>query len=132
MLKDERFAGVRLTSHYKTRFGKLALYENEFTANAAVADIGDYSLDMTNSISVNLSQHLALKVALLGHFNAEPALEDVDLFARAVVVDPDGVPGSGDEFFQTVASGGEIEVGTVRLRKRELDTTFRTSLTLKF
>ena len=42
-------------------------------------------------------------------------------------------PGSGDEFYETVASGGnEFEIGDKKIRKDELDTTFRTSLVISW
>ena len=63
----------------------------------------------------------------------EPALEDVDMVARIEVRDPDGIPGNGDEFFETVASGGgEITFGETRVRKEELDQVFKTTLVVSF
>ena len=45
----------------------------------------------------------------------------------------DGIPGNGDEFFETVSTGGgELVVGEVSIRKDELDTIFRTSLVITF
>jgi hypothetical protein len=70
-----------------------------------VADASDYSFDMVNSVAVAMSKRLALKVSLQWLYNSEPALEEVDVVARAIIVDPDSMPGTGDEFFQTVASG---------------------------
>jgi hypothetical protein len=131
--KDERFGGLRLSLDFLDRWGKVAVYENDFTVNFNLTDPQDQALDMTNAISVNLAEHLALKVSLQHLFNSEPALEEVDLVARVTIVDPDGVPGSGDEFFETVAQGGaEITVGETAIRKEELDTTFRTSLVINF
>jgi hypothetical protein len=76
-----------------------------------------------------MSKKLSLKVSLQLKYASEPALEDVDLIIRAQLVDPDGVPGSGDEFFETVSSGGfEITFGEDSLRKERLDFIFRTSL----
>ena len=50
-----------------------------------------------------------------------------------ILIDPDGTPGTGDEFFQTVTDGGaEIEIGQESIRKDELDTIFRTSLVINF
>jgi hypothetical protein len=48
-------------------------------------------------------------------------------------LNPDGIPGTGDEFFETVDAGGaEIVIGEVGERKKQLDTVFRTSLSIKF
>ena len=50
----------------------------------------------------SLSKHLSLSITLQSLFNSEPALDDVDVLARIEIVDPDGTPGTGDEFFRTV------------------------------
>ena len=64
---------------------------------------------------MSLSRHLALRVSLQLLYENDPAQEDVAVIARAAVVDPDGVPGSGDELFETVADGGTtIALGTAR------------------
>ncbi|MCZ6650675.1 MAG: DUF481 domain-containing protein [Acidobacteria bacterium] len=131
--KDDRFAGLRLSSHFLLGIGKTTTYKNEFTSNFNIADPGDYYLDMTNSLRVALSTHLALKVSLQSLFASEPALEEVDLKAFVILEDPDGVPGNGDEFFRTVSSGGaKLALGNTDIRKQGLDTIFRTSLVIKF
>ena len=66
-------------------------------------------------MSIIISDHLSLKVSLQWLFEHDPALEDADVIARVNLVDPDGVPGSGDEFFETVESGG-TESCSVRRR----------------
>jgi hypothetical protein len=131
--KDDNFAGLRFSWDYMNGFGKSAIYENDFTSNVSVKDISDYTLKMDNSITVSMTSHLALKVSLQWIYSNEPALEEVDVVAFVVLVDPDGTPGNGDEFFQTVGSGGgEIEVGDADIRKDEIDTIFRTSLVINF
>jgi hypothetical protein len=131
--KDPRFAGFRFSWDFLDQWGKVTIFENDFTGNINLSDLADQSFDMTNAISVKLSKILALKVSLQGLYNSEPALEDVDVVARVVVVDPDGVPGNGDEFFETVTEGGaEITIGEASIRKKELDVTFRTSLVINF
>jgi hypothetical protein len=76
---------------------------------------------------------VSLKVSLQYLFNHQPALEDVDVIARVVLEDPDGIPGSGDEFFRTVSSGGsEIVLAEGQVRKQQLDTVFRTALVINF
>jgi len=131
--KEQRFAGVRLTADldYKIRTATTLSYK--FTGNLNAEDTNDFSLDTTGSVSVSMSKRLALKLSLQFLFNSEPALEDVDLVARLELVDPNGDPGSGDEFFETVLDGGiEIEFGEDRIRKTELDTVVRTSLVINF
>jgi putative salt-induced outer membrane protein YdiY len=131
--KDDRFGGVRFTWDYLNKFGEVTVYTSVFTANISMEDTSDYSLDMTNAIAVNMSHHLALKVGLQWLFENEPALEDVDIIALTLLVDPDGIPGNGDEYFETVESGGfEITVGEEDLRKEQLDTIFTASLVINF
>lgn len=131
--KEQQFAGMRVFSNYLDKWGKVVAYENDFRANVSLEDFADYSFDMTNAISVSLSSHLALKVSLQGLFESEPALEDVDVIVRAQLVDPDGIPGSGDEFFESLESGSsEIVVNSGDIRKEEVDVIFRTSLVIKF
>jgi hypothetical protein len=80
-----------------------------------------------------MSKYFSLKVSLQWQFNHEPALQDADVIARVVLEDPDGVPGSGDEYFRTVSSGGmELTIGEDRVRKEQLDTIFRTTLVVDF
>jgi hypothetical protein len=131
--KDVRFGGFRFSWEFKDKWGKLLVYKNKFKANMSLKDAGDYSLDMTNSFSVEISNHLSLKVSLQGLFEHEPALEDVDIITRAQLIDPDLIPGNGDEFFETVASGGtELTTGSDDIRKAQFDAIFKTSLTIKF
>jgi len=131
--KEQTFLGARLTSFYKDQWGKAAIYENDFTLNVSLNDISDYNADLTQGVSVNVSKHLALKVSLQLTYAGEPALEEVDVIARAILIDPDGVPGTGDEYFETVQTGGvEIVVGEDTLRRENLDTTFRTSLQITY
>ena len=113
--------------------GESTTFDGTFVSNFNLADLNDYTLDISNSVSVKMAKHIALKVSLQWQLNSEPALEDADVVAYVVVVDPDGVPGSGDEYFQTVSSGGaKLELGEDRIRKEELDTLFRTTLVIDF
>jgi len=131
--KEQQFLGVRATLDLDYKVRPTTTLSYTFTGNMNVKDTGDYSLDTTGSVSVRMSERLALKVSLQFLFNNEPALEDVDVIARLVLRDPDGIPGSGDEFFETLADGGiEIDTGNRRLRKEELDTVFRASLVVNF
>jgi hypothetical protein len=80
-----------------------------------------------------MTERLSLRVSLHWLYNNLPALEDIDLVARVEVVDPDGIPGNGDEYFETVESGGfPIDAGSVLERKEKLDTVFTTSLGISF
>jgi hypothetical protein len=131
--KEDKFAGGRFDLQFLDRFGKAATFESKFTANLNLEDTADYTLNATTSVAVKMTDRLSLKVSLQGLYNSEPALEDVDIIARIELFDPDGIPGSGDEFFQTTSSeGAEIELGEGQIRKEELDTVFRASLVIDF
>jgi putative salt-induced outer membrane protein YdiY len=130
--KDQKFLGARVTSDYMQKWGTVT-YDNDFTFNINFKDFGDYNIDLVQGVAVNMSTHIALKVSLQLIYASEPALEEVDVIAHVIVVDPDGVPGSGDEFFETVPSGGaEIKVRDGELRREPLDTTVRTTLQINF
>jgi hypothetical protein len=131
--KERRFPGARFTSDFMDKWGATTTYDNDFTFNVNLQDLSDYNADLIQGIAVSMSTHLKLKVSLQLTWSSEPALEDVDIIVQARLVDPDGIPGSGDEFFETVESGGtEITIGEGVLRKEQLDTTFRTSLQIDF
>jgi hypothetical protein len=132
-LKEDTFAGLRASWDFRALLGKVTTFEQDLTGNMSLEDTADFMVDMTNSLSVAMSEHVALKVSLQWQFSHEPALEDVDIVARVIVIDPDGDPGNGDELFRTVDEGGaEIEFDEGQARKKELDTTFRTSLVINF
>jgi hypothetical protein len=115
------------------KWGASTQYDCDFTLNVSVADANDYNVDLTQGLSVNMSNHLALKVSLQLLYAAEPALEEVDIIVRVRFVDPDGIPNNGNEVYETVASGGtEITIGEDNIRKEQLDTIFRTSLQITF
>jgi hypothetical protein len=131
--RNEEFFGIRLGSELRMKMGAVTSFENEFTGNASLSDLDDFTLDMSNSVTVRMGKHISLKVSLQYLFNNLPAFEEVDVIARVVLEDPDGVPGSGDEFFRTVSSGGsEITVGESPVHKEQLDTVFRTTLVIDF
>jgi hypothetical protein len=131
--KEEQFTGLRYHWLYENHWGRFVIYRNDWSVNVQLSDFSDYSSSMTQSISLPMSERLSLRVSLQWLFNSRPALEDIDVVAEVVLVDPDGIPGSDDEFFETVDSGGIlIELGTVPERKESLDTVFTTSLTIRF
>ncbi|HEX6850818.1 MAG TPA: DUF481 domain-containing protein [Candidatus Polarisedimenticolaceae bacterium] len=131
--KERRFVGARVTLQYRQKFGQNTTFDNDTTANVSLADRNDWSSEMTNSISVSMTRRMSLRVSLRLLYNHEPALEDVDVNARVVIRDPDGVPGNGDEYIETVADGGsEFEFDESRVRKETLDEIFKTTLVLSF
>ena len=77
---------------------------------------------------------MSLKVSFQWLFANEPAVEsDLDVIAYVEVINPDGVPGTGDERYCTATSGGTtLVLGSADARKNELDTIIRTALVIKF
>jgi hypothetical protein len=131
--KEDQFPGLRYNWLYENRWGKNVVFHNEWTFNINLSELSDYASNMTSSIRVPMTQRLSLRVSLHWLYNSIPALEDIDLVAQVVVVDPDGIPGNGDEYFETVESGGStVELGSVQERKEKLDTVFTTSLGISF
>jgi putative salt-induced outer membrane protein YdiY len=131
--KEQQFVGARLSSDFMDKWGEATTYDNDFTFNISLEDLSDYNAEMVQGLAVKMGKHLSLKVSLQWLYASEPALEDVDVIVRLETIDPDGIPGNGDEYFQTVSSGGfESTLGEDRLRKEHLDTTFRTSLMISF
>ena len=67
-------------------------------------------------------------------FENEPALEsDLDVIAYVELVNPDGIPSSGDERYRTLSAGStKLVLGSADARKDRLDTVIRTALVIKF
>jgi hypothetical protein len=99
-----------------------------------LSDSADYSINTISALTVSVVSHVSLKVSLQWLYENEPALEsDLDVVAFVEVINPDGIPGSGDERFRTLSSGGTtVVLGSADARKDKLDTVFRTALVLKF
>ena len=131
--KDDRFGGVRINTDYMQRFGSVTSVDGDVTMNLSLTDSSDYSINAAGAVGLAMSEHLSLRVSVQWLYENEPALEDLDVVAQVALLDPDGVPGSGDELFETVAGGGvEIDLGTGQIRKDRLDTILRTALVISF
>jgi hypothetical protein len=132
--KDRRFAGARLGWDYMERFNAGTTFDNRFEANVNLSDSADYSLNTTSALSVSVVSHVSLKVSLQWLYENEPALEsDLDVIAFVEVINPDGIPGSGDERFRTLSSGGsKLVIGSADARKDKLDTIVKTALVIRF
>jgi hypothetical protein len=132
--KDRRFAGARLGWEYMERLNAGTTFDQKFAANVNLSDPTDYSINTTAALTVSVVSHVSLKVSLQWLYEHEPALEaDLDVIAFAEVINPDGIPGSGDERFRTLASGGsKLVLGSADARKDKLDTVFRTALVITF
>ena len=81
-----------------------------------------------------MASRVSLKVSLQWLYENEPALEsDLDVIALVELINPDGIAGSGDEFFRTLSSGGsKLVLGSADARKDKLDTIFKTAIVIKF
>ena len=131
--RDDRFGGIRAGSDYRHRIGDAVELDNEAALNVNLLSMSDYSLSLTSAVGVAMSEHLSLRVSVQHLYEHMPALEDAGIVARVLLIDPDGVPGSGDELFETVETGGAgLDFGTGRIRKRGLDVVFRTALVINF
>jgi hypothetical protein len=132
--KDRRFAGARLDWDYMEKFNAGTTFDHKFATNLNLSNPSDYSIDTTSALTVSAVSHVSLKISLQWLYENEPALQsDLDVIALVDVIDPDGIPGSGDEFFRTVASGGStLVIGSADARRDKLDTIFRTALVIKF
>ena len=133
--KDRRFAGARLGWEYQDRFGRSKTsFDSTLVSVINVTDVSDASINTTNALTVPMTSHLSLKVSLQWLFENRPALEtDLDVIAYVTLVNPDGLPASGDEFFRTLDSGGtKLLLGSENARREKLDTIVRTALVITF
>jgi hypothetical protein len=132
--KDRRFAGGRVGWDYMEQLNAGTKFDHTFRTNLNLSDPADYSMTTTSAVSVSVVSHVSLKVSLQWLFENEPALEsDLDVIAFVEVINPDGVPGSGDERFRTLSSGGsKLVIGSADARKDKLDTIFKTALVINF
>ena len=132
--KDRRFTGGRLGWEYMERFNAGTTFDNKFATNINLSDPADYSINTTSALTVAVVSHVSLKVSLQWLYENEPALEsDLDVIAFVELINPDGIPGTGDEIFRTLSSGGsKLVLGSADARKDKLDTIFRTALVIKF
>jgi len=82
---------------------------NDATFNVHATDAGDWSVDTTTALTVDINNHLALRSSLQWPCNNRPALQEGD-----VVV---------------IGSGGiDIDIGDVRHPRGGLDTVFTNSI----
>jgi len=108
---EESFAGIRLSYDYLHKFTESTEFESKLKFDYNIDVSEDWRGAWLNSVSVVMTKHLALKVALALLYANEPALAPAQ-----AVVDADGDP--------------LPEVGFPQLE--ELDTIFTTSLVINF
>ena len=131
--KKDAFGGLRFNSDYRQRFGTLTLFDSDFTLNMSLAEVSDYSINVTNAIGVEMTESLALRVSLQFLYESEPAFEGTSIFARVKLLETDAGLDSANAFFQTVATGGmRLDIGDGKIRKDGRDTILRTALVISF
>jgi hypothetical protein len=129
-----RFAGARAGWDYAEQINEGTTFESDLAWNVSFAHPADYSFSTLNALTVSVVSRVSLKVSVQWLYENEPALEsDLDVIAFVEVINPDGVPGSGDERFRTLESGGtKLLLGSADARKDKLDTVIRTAVVIKF
>ena len=132
--KDRRFGGARAGWDYTEHLNPATTFDSDLGANVNFADPSDYSLNTLNALTVSVNSRVSIKVSLQWLFENEPALEsDLDVIAYVELVNPDGIPGTGDERYRTLSSGStKLVLGSADARKDRLDTVIRTALVIKF
>ncbi len=108
---DDTFLGVRVTSAFLKKLGAATTYTNDTIFDENSDETSDFRGNMINSVSVQMSERLALKVSLQWLYDNDPAIKELDLYD----VDPD--------------RGGTVQ-GTVTVELDELDSIFTTSLVI--
>jgi putative salt-induced outer membrane protein YdiY len=78
---EDEFAGVRLTLDGEKRFGdrKQNIFASNLIVDENVQDTEDLRFNWQNSLSVAMSQRLALKVGVQAAFDNQPALVEFDV-----------------------------------------------------
>lgn len=137
--KDNTFAGLRFDWSYRNDWSKTVTYTNTWTISASLSDAKDHGFDMTNGISVSMTERVALKVSLQWLFNNLPPLETVDLdCANPDPNDPRAavpcnlvcVDGAGSAV--PCSNPGAIQLDDeTDIRKQTTDLIFNTSLVIK-
>lgn len=120
---SESFAGVRLGWDYQRKLSSTTGYTNVLLADVNADETSDYRLDMIQSVSVAMSERLALKVSLQLLYDNVPSLTPALLIA---------LPDIGDLFPPFDPSGGLPVLGTVFVPLDELDTVFNVALVVDF
>jgi putative salt-induced outer membrane protein YdiY len=115
---NDTFAGVRVSSKFTQKFGAQdsGAYVNDTAVDENLDDTSDWRVNMTNSVALNMSTRIALKVSLQWLYDNVPAFMSVDLF------------GAQD------AQGNPINPAGIKVpvEADSLDTIFTTALVIKY
>ena len=129
-----RFPGARVGWDYTERFNAVTTFDSDLGMNASFSNRADYSINTLNALTVSVNKRVSIKVSAQWLFENEPALEsDLDVVAYVELLNPDGIPGTGDERFRTLSSGDtKFVLDSSVARRNGLDTVVRTALVLSF
>ena len=111
----ESFVGLRFSWAYLHKFGANTTYTDKLILDENLNETSDYRADWTNSLSVSMTSHLALKVSLQWLYRHMPALQAVDVYDTPPPPYGDGT-----------------KVGTVYQPLEKLDNIFNISLVANF
>lgn len=106
-------AGLRLAWDYHHTFGQNTEYINALVVDQNLDETDDLRADMINSLSLKMTDRLAIKLSLQFLYDNMPSLEMVQVFS-----DPDDFPADPS--------------GTILIELDELDTVFTTALVIDF
>lgn len=79
------FAGLRLSYDYWRRLNETTSYASALVVDENLDDTSDYRADFLNSVSVSMSERLALKASLQLLYDNQPALTEVPLVQGDVI-----------------------------------------------
>lgn len=82
----DKFAGLQGTWEYRRQLGSNTQFNSTLIADENLSELSDFRVDTVNSVSVAMSERLALKVSLRLLFDNDPSLEEIGLQL------PDGSP----------------------------------------
>jgi putative salt-induced outer membrane protein YdiY len=106
--RDDRYSEARFSLDFMQKFGKNAQFDSDFVFNVNVGQASDNRFNTINAVTSNLTGRLALRASLQLIYHNLPALEELDLLDR----------------------DGGVEIGTVVVRKKKLDTVVKISLVI--
>jgi putative salt-induced outer membrane protein YdiY len=117
---NSTFAGVQVSSSFKQKFGQhdIGLFVNDTIVDENLSDTTDWRVNMTNSVALNMTSHLALKVSLQWLYDHQPAFKSVPLFDAA-----------GNPVLDPAPPNSQVQV---LVPADDLDTIFTTALVIKY
>lgn len=115
---NDSFGGARVSSKFTQKFGPQdsGAYVNDTTVDENLDDTKDWRVNMINSVAMNMSAKIALKVSLQWLYDNVPAFKNVDLYAAR--------DANGDPVLP--------KIGSVPVQAEKLDSIFTTALVIKY